>query len=283
MVFRKILSFLDSRKAQKLQEYREVLEQAISDGIITSEEEAYLSFLREELGLSYENVKQVTLEIFREELSKAVADEELSVEEQIRLHQLKEVLNLMDEDIKEELEKIAELTILREVQNGRLPEITREEAGRYLILMSDEVCHCLTNAELYKKVVKRDRGYYHGLSFRVAKGVYYRIGSYTAPKIKEEVVKVDEGIIGITNRRFLFIGKQTDIEIPLEKLLNIEVFQDAFTIHRKGRKQPEYFAVDKPKLIAGILHVAAVKALEHAIEKKTRTKQRRISPMNRRV
>jgi hypothetical protein len=70
MVFRKILSFLDSRKAQKLQEYRKVLEQAISDGIITPEEETYLSFLREELGLSYENVKQVALEIFREELNK---------------------------------------------------------------------------------------------------------------------------------------------------------------------------------------------------------------------
>jgi hypothetical protein len=56
----------------------------------------------------------VALEIFREELDKAVIDEELSLEEQIRLHQLKEILNLRDEDIKEELEKIAELIILRE-------------------------------------------------------------------------------------------------------------------------------------------------------------------------
>ena len=56
----------------------------------------------------------MALEIFREELDKAVIDEELSLEEQIRLHQLKEILNLRDEDIKEELEKIAELIILRE-------------------------------------------------------------------------------------------------------------------------------------------------------------------------
>jgi hypothetical protein len=42
MVFRKILSFLDSKKAQKLQEYRRALEEAVSDGIITPEEEAYI-------------------------------------------------------------------------------------------------------------------------------------------------------------------------------------------------------------------------------------------------
>jgi hypothetical protein len=113
------------------------------------------------------------------------------------------------------------------------------------------------------------------LSFRVARGVYYRIGSYTAPKIKEEIIKVDEGILGITSKRLVFIGKQTDIEIPLEKILNVEVFQDAFTIHRKGRKYPEYFAVDRPKLVAGILH-AAVKALERTIEKKTKSRQRRV-------
>jgi hypothetical protein len=276
MVFRKILSFLDPKKAQKLQEYRRALEEAVSDGIITPEEEAYLSSLREELGLSYENVKQVALEIFREELDKAVIDEELSLEEQIRLHQLKEILNLRDEDIKEELEKIAELIILREAQNGKLPEIPHEGARKHLILMPDEICHCLVNAELYKRVIKRERGHYHGLSFRVARGVYYRIGSYTAPKIKEEIIKVDEGTLGITSKRLVFIGKQTDIEILLEKILNVEVFQDAFTIHRKGRKYPEYFAVDRPKLVAGILHAAAVKALERTIEKKTKSRQRRV-------
>ena len=58
----------------------------------------------------------------------------------------------------------------------------------------------MVNAELYRRVVKRERGHYHGLSFRVAKGVYYKVGSYTAPQIKEEVVKVDEGTLGITSR-----------------------------------------------------------------------------------
>lgn len=96
------------------------------------------------------------------------------------------------------------------------------------------------------------------------------------PKIKEEIKKVYEGILVVTSTRIVFLGKQRELEIPLEKPLNIELFQDAFSIHRKGRKKPEYFVVDRPKLIAGLIHVAAIKALEKTAQRVRRKRYKEI-------
>jgi len=276
VVFHRLIRFLDARKSQKLQQYKMALERVVSDGVITPEEEAFLLSLREELGLREEDVKDVSVQIFREEFSKAISDEHLSLEERARLEQLRNALGLSDEDIRHELEKIMELTLLMEIQKGKLPEIPLEEASRYIVLTPGEICHCVVNAELYEKVMSKGRGYYHGLSFRIARGVYYRIGTYTMPKIKEEIKQVDEGILIVTSARIVFLGKQRDLEIPLGKLLNIELFQDAFSIHRKGRKKPEYFVVDRPKLIAGLIHVAATKALEKTTQRVRRKRYEEI-------
>lgn len=189
MVFRRLIKLLDAKRSQKLEQYKTVLERVISDGVITPEEEAFLLSLREELGLREEDVREISVQIFREEFSKAISDEYLSFEERAHLEQLKNMLGLSDEDIRQELEKIAELTLLMEIQKGNLPEIPLEEARRYIVLMPGEICHCAVKAELYEKIVSRERGYYHGVSFRIASGVYYKIGTYTMPKIKEEIKK----------------------------------------------------------------------------------------------
>lgn len=262
MVLRRFLGFLNLGKPVKLQEYRKALERAVSDGVVTPEEERYLLSLRDDLGLSSEDAYQIALDLFSSEVNAAVSDDELTIEEQIRLHKLKEALELRDEDIKQELEKIAELIVLRDVQNGKLPEVPTDEARKHLIMASDEVCHCLVSTGLYKRIVKQVRGRYRGWSFRISPGVYYRTGTYTPPEIKEEITKVDEGILAITNKRLIFMGKHSDLDVPLQKIVGVEIFRDAIGIHRKGRKEQEFFVLSRPKLIGAILHVAAIRKLE---------------------
>lgn len=263
MVFRKISEFFGSGKQRRLEEFKNVLRDVVAKGEISLEDKIMLSEVQKQLRLKDEDIKQASIEIFREAVQNAIADEDISLEEQLRLENLKRTLGLQDEDVKEELETIAEIIVLKDLERGKIPEIPREEVEKYLILEPDEVCHCLVRAALLEAVRRRETGgYYYGLSFRIARGVYFRTGRYTLPKITEEVQKIDEGLLAVTNKRFIFIGDRRSVEIPLRNILSIELFQDSFSVHRKAKKKREYFVVERPKLIAGILHVAAKRALE---------------------
>jgi len=84
------------------------------------------------------------------------------------------------------------------------------------------------------------------------------------------VQKIDEGLLAITNKRFIFIGERRSIEVPLRNILSVELFQDSFSVHRKRKTKREYFVVNRPKLIASILHAAAKKALEESVKRRRR-------------
>jgi len=271
MVFRKISELLNLGKKRRLEEFKNVLRDMVAKGEITPEDRDVLSGLQKQLKLKNEDVKQASIEIFKEEVQKVIANENITLEEQIKLDNLKRILELDDEDIREELETISEILILRDLEKGKMPEVPREQAEEYLILAPDEVCHCLVRASLLEAVRRRETGRYYGFSFRVARGVYFRTGRYSLPKITEEVQKVDEGLLAVTDRRFIFIGDHRSIEVPLRNILSIELFQDSFSVHRKGKKKREYFVVNRPKLIAGILHAAARKALERPVKRRRRT------------
>jgi len=262
MVFRKISELFGSGKQRRLEEFKNVLRDVVAKREISLEDKSMLSEVQKQLRLKDEDVKQASIEIFREAVQNAIADEDISLEEQLRLENLKRTLGLQDEDVKEELETIAEIIVLKDLERGKIPEIPREEVEKYLILEPDEVCYCLVRAALLEAVRRRGTGGYYGFSFRIARGVYFRTGRYTLPKITEEVQKIDEGLLAVTNKRFIFIGDRRSVEIPLRNILSIELFQDSFSVHRKAKKKREYFVVERPKLIAGILHVAAKRALE---------------------
>jgi len=261
MVFRKLLQNLTG-SSQKLQQFKQELEKALQDGILTPEEERYLNHLKMELGLKDEDIKQISKTIFKEELEKALDDEKLTFEEQLKLEQLKSELNLSDDELKKELETISEYILLRELQEGKLPQIPSNMIPNYLLVAPDEICHCIVKSELYEGRIVRERGTYQGFSIRITRGLYYRTGTYTEPKVSERIQKTDEGTLAVTNKRFIFIGVNRTIDIPLENIYAVEFFKDAITLHRKGKKRKEFFVVERPKLIGGIIHAATRRALE---------------------
>jgi len=271
MVFRRVSELFGLGKQRRLEEFKNVLRDVVAKGEISLEDKIMLSELRRQLRLKDEDVKQVSIEIFREEVQNAIADENVSLEERVRLENLKNILGLQDEDVQEELETIAEIIVLTDLEKGKLPEVPREEVEKYLILAPEEVCHCLVEAALLEAVRRRETGGYYGFSFRVARGVYLRTGRYTLPKITEEVQKIDEGLLAVTNKRFIFIGDRRSVEVPLRNILSVELFQDSFSVHRKAKKKREYFVVERPKLIAGILHVAVKKALEKPTKRRRKS------------
>jgi hypothetical protein len=113
-----------------------------------------------------------------------------------------------------------------------------------LISQKDEVLLCaLPNVTLKEsRSVRVSHDSYGGPSFRIAKGVYYHVGSFgSLTRSRDEIRDIDSGILTITNQRFAFSGKMKTVGIDLKKIVGIDPFNDGIAIHRVGYQKTQYF------------------------------------------
>jgi hypothetical protein len=75
-----------------------------------------------------------------------------------------------------------------------------------------------------------------GVSFRIAKGVSWRIGGSRGRHVSERaVVPISEGPLMITNQRVVFLGNAKTFTAPWSKVLVVEPFVDGLQIFIDGR------------------------------------------------
>ena len=72
-----------------------------------------------------------------------------------------------------------------------------------------------------------------GVSVRVVKGVYYRVGAYQGHSISHtERTVVDTGLLAITNKSLYFGGSQKSFRIAFPKIVSFQPYSDGIAIMR---------------------------------------------------
>lgn len=66
-------------------------------------------------------------------------------------------------------------------------------------------------------------GGYGGPSFRIAKGVSFRLGGFSATS-HEELKTIDQGTFSLTNKRIIFSGLKRTINIVLNKIISMNPY-----------------------------------------------------------
>lgn len=84
------------------------------------------------------------------------------------------------------------------------------------------------------------RGGYGGPSFRVAKGVSFRLGQFKSSS-HEELKTIDQGTFALTNKRIVFLGSKRTININLNKIISMNPYKDGFSVSQEGKKKTQYF------------------------------------------
>lgn len=183
-------------------------------------------------------------------LEQMLEDHCLIPEEEHRLTQFQRQLGLTDEDLAPIKPKLERARMLSAIIMGNLPVVEVP-----LILKQGEVCHFAAPATLLEERTRREYvSGSRGVSIRIAKGVYYRIGAtkgYSVPV--REIVPVDNGTFYITNQRCLFVGNSKTLSVPHRKLVSYEAYQDGLQLHYEGRRRSQYFKLDDGELAAVIL------------------------------
>jgi hypothetical protein len=90
-----------------------------------------------------------------------------------------------------------------------------------------------------KVLRRRFEGGYQGVSFRVMKGVSYRVGGFRGHSVSETgIVATSNGNLIITSKRVIFQGDKKSFAVKLDKILDMQIFTNGFQFSENNRSKP---------------------------------------------
>jgi len=238
-IFQTIVNKYKDTKQKSLnkKDFNQALLQAVNDGKITKEEIDELDKKKNELGLTDEDVKGMKAEIFAAAFSATKEDQQVTKDEEQELEKIQKYLGLADDEIQHNKKELARLRLLNEIQKGNLPTVPVTN----LVMQKSETGYWSEPAILAEKKVIRRRyeGGSHGVSFRVMKGVSYRVGGHRGHAVSETgLVPVSDGELIVTNKRIIFRGDGKVFAIKLNKILDIQIFTNGLQFSENNRAKP---------------------------------------------
>jgi hypothetical protein len=148
-------------------------------------------------------------------------------------------LGLTDDEKKQDgaQTKIVKALILRDVAAGVIKSRMEVSGTVPFVFKKDEVILWFFNDVRLLEVRQftHYEGRSQGVSLRVAKGVYYRMGAFKGAPVKnEKTVEVDSGVVALTQHAVYFGGRKKTVRIPYAKLVSVEPFSDGIGLQKDG-------------------------------------------------
>jgi hypothetical protein len=154
-------------------------------------------------------------------------------------------LSQADLDTSGAFTRIAKSAVIRDVLNGVIPRRMEVEGTLPINLEKDEEIVWLFHRCEYleDKTRRRYVGGSQGMSFRIMKGVYYRVGAFAGqPVDRTERVHIDTGMVVITNKHIYFAGPVKALRVPYAKIVSFQPFSNGMGIIRDASNaKPQIF------------------------------------------
>ncbi len=212
---------------------------AVSDALSDSESLADLKErifkIGESAGMNASLIRSTVIAAWSEAVDTFLDDDILDESEERRLVELKNTLDLTQSelDVDGAYTRVVKAGVLREVLGGQPTSRVSVEGNLPINLQRGEsIIWAFSGTELFEE--RRQRHYVggsQGVSVRIMKGVYYRVGAFKAQPIECTArVTIDRGIFVVTNRHVYFHGSSKSFRIPYSKMVSIQPFSDGIGI-----------------------------------------------------
>lgn len=143
------------------------------------------------------------------------------------------------------VEKIVQSQIIQEVLEGKIPTPRQTIIGEFPFMLSknETVVWLFRNIILHEQKVKKEYiGRSQGMSFRIAKGVYYRVGGFKGKPIESTTMeKIACGNLCLTNKNIYFSSSQKSFKLPYNKIINLETFSNGIGVQKDGVSSKHFF------------------------------------------
>ena len=135
--------------------------------------------------------------------------------------------------------------VLREIAEGLVPDHQHlSENVPFNLMKSAKLVWVMDDVDYIETVVRRERrGSSHGLSIRIARGVYYRPSAFRSRAIEwEETVHQDTGLLDFTTKHIYFSGPMKRFRVRYDRIVDFEPYGDGFGIMKDNQTaKPQVF------------------------------------------
>lgn len=171
----------------------------------------------------------------------------LDAKEEERLVKFQEYFSLSGIELNENgaLSKSVKAATLRDILNGVIPQrISADENLPINFQKGEQVVWAFSDSMYFEDKIRRQFvGGSQGVSLRVMKGVYYRVGAFKGHAVENtERVHIDTGWVVATNKNIYFAGSKKSIRIPYAKIVSFEPFSNGIGVMRDAATaKPQIF------------------------------------------
>lgn len=225
------------KKEANIQLLKNEMIQLASDGKLTAEEIKQIESRKSELCLNDEDIKLAKVEAYAAAFNKAVDDSALTEEEEKELNNIQKELNLSDDLVEAKKKVLARYRLVREIQNGTMPTL---QIANIVLKKGEQTYWSEPSSLVEEKVLSRHyEGGYSGFSFRVMKGVSYRVGGFKGyPVVEKGNVSTSDGELIFTSKRIIFRGDRKSFATNLDKILDIQFYSNGIQFSVNNRSKP---------------------------------------------
>lgn len=182
-------------------------------------------------------------------IDKVLADHILTDAEASRIDELCHAFTLTGDDLGGAGRRLIQAHVLRDLDQGRIPDRISLIGSLSVNLARDEQLIWLFNDVTYLKTRTRTTyvGGSQGVSLRVAKGVYYRIGAMKGERVQTpHLTEEGCGTFLLTTGALYFSSTTTALKLPYRKILSLQRYGDGIQIIRdRANARPEAFLMSE--------------------------------------
>jgi hypothetical protein len=171
----------------------------------------------------------------------------LAEKEEKRLIEFKTRFVLSEEDLDKTgaYTKVTKAAVLRDVLNGILPTPVTIDGNLPINFQKNEqIVWVFSDSHYLEDKTRRQYvGGYQGVSLRIMKGVYYRVGAFKGHPVEDtERVHLDTGVVVTTTKHIYFAGPHKSVRIPYSKIVSYQPLGDGIGIIRDAANaKPQIF------------------------------------------
>lgn len=193
--------------------------------------------------------QRLLIEAWGRAVDKCLEDKILSADEEANLTAFLKTFSIIqgDADKNGAYTRVAQAAVLRDLVEGKIPERVKIQGNMPFNLKKDEKIVWLFKGVQYieQKTRRQFVGGSQGVSIRIARGVYYRVGAFKGqPVERTESVHVDTGMLAVTDQHLYFGGSTKSFRVPYNKIVSFTPYSDGIGIQRDAASaKPQAFIV----------------------------------------
>ena len=186
---------------------------------------------------------------WEQSVESAFSDQLLTEVEEHRLVTFGSSLGLSQSELDQKgaYSRLTKGAVLRDLQEGKLPARMNIAGDLPFNLQKGEsLVWAFPSTSLYEVRAHRSfEGGSQGVSVRIARGVYYRVGAFKGHPVERISTDLaDVGTLGVTDRSLYFAGAKKGLRVPYRKITSFTPYTDGLGIQRDAvSARPQAFVV----------------------------------------